>query len=197
MKIVIISNNYPTESGQNIDPYSGKRGWYLLADSAITNTGKPFFKPDNQGRVKVALGMAVKISRLGKHISEKFAPRYYSEWAPVMLFQLPNKEEALIKEGLPVDPARNFDRALFVGDFIPLEESVNFYLLKNKDSVLSFNSLDMIDGIDKIIRDVSLLNTLRIGDILVPAVTSGVFVDEEDFFEVMKGEERLFHVKVK
>ena len=50
---------------------------FTKADSAILNQGKPFFIPDHLGRIDYETEMVVRICRLGKNISERFAHRYY------------------------------------------------------------------------------------------------------------------------
>ena len=191
MKIFVLVNNYFPSNMES------PQGWYILADSAMTNTGKPFFLPENPGEVTASLGLGIKISRLGKHVDAKFADRYYTEWAPMVHFVLKSYENKLKTEGLPLDPARNFDRALFVGDFQHKDELKDFQLYKDGKVVADFSILQMVHPINEIIKKVSELNTLKIGDVIVAALTQPINVETGDFFEVKALEERLFHVKVK
>ena len=46
-------------------------------DSALVLQGRPLFMPEEGEGWQAQICLAVKISRLGKNISEKFAPRYY------------------------------------------------------------------------------------------------------------------------
>ncbi|MCH5235593.1 MAG: hypothetical protein J1E16_09875 [Muribaculaceae bacterium] len=191
MKIFVIVNNYPQST------LPSHQGWYLLADSAMTNTGKPFFIPENIGTVNAYLGIAIKISRLGKHIETKFAHRYYSEWAPVVHFVFKTVEERLGNDHLPLDASRSFDRSLFVGDFKPLEELDDIALYKDGELKQIFSMSKILSNPDEVIRNVSDINTLKIGDIIVPALTEPTEVIIGNFLEVKKGDERLFHVKMK
>ena len=50
---------------------------FTKADSAILNQGKPFFIPDHLGRIDYETEVVVRICRLGKNISERYAHRYY------------------------------------------------------------------------------------------------------------------------
>lgn len=50
----------------------------LICDSAISPSRNPFFLPD-EGRWKGVHLVGVRIDRLGKSISSKFADRYFSE----------------------------------------------------------------------------------------------------------------------
>ena len=184
MKVIIFGN-------------INKNYWYVLADSAVTNTGKPFYLPEDLGRVTVSLGFSLRISRLGKHISEKFAPRYYSEAAPTLHFKLHDYEKNLINSGLPSDAARSFDKSLVVGDFQNLDFSSNIELFINNEKQLEFDLNKLPYSIESVITEVSKINTLKMGDIILPGLSSEIFVKEGDLLEVKKNGERLFHVKVK
>lgn len=191
MKVFVCVNNYSTEKSEK------NFGWYFLADSAVSNTGKPFFLPEDSGMVSVSLAPAVRISRLGKFIAPKFASRYFSEWAPALHFYLPELENNLRLTGLPQDPAWNFDRSLFVYDFIPFRPEDNFTLLKNGEESGSFSLPDLLLPIEEVIARVSRLNTVKMGDILLPALGEGVSLKSEDLLEVMINGQKAFHVKVK
>ena len=191
MKAFVVVNNYPPSGLQD------KRGWYLLADSAITNTGKPFYIPDFKEDVVVSLCVAVKITRLGKAISSNFAPGYYSEYAPALHFYCSDYGKALEREGLPADPSRNFDRALFVGEFRPLSESQTIELLKNGEMTASFSFNSLVKPVEEILSWISRMNTMKIGDLLIPALSGKEKVNEGDMVEVRIEGVRAFHVRIK
>jgi len=54
----------------------------MIPDSAIIKDGKPFFIPASATGWRYFCGVAVRVCRLGKNISEKFAPRYIDAYAP-------------------------------------------------------------------------------------------------------------------
>ena len=191
MKVVVMVNNY-NPGREPLMP-----GWYLLADSAVTNTGKPFYLPDFEGKTVVSLTYAVRITRLGKSVAPQFASRYYSEYAPALHFTLPEYEERLRESNLPLDPSRSFDRSLFVGDFFSKQDQEPLGLMVNGEMRASFNLNDLYQNIDDSLFAISRLNTLKIGDLLLPGLSGFVEIKEGDFLEVKKGEERLFYVKVK
>ena len=49
-------------------------------DSALLLPGRPLFYPDFGGDWHACLFLAIRINRLGKSVSEKFAPRYYDSF---------------------------------------------------------------------------------------------------------------------
>ena len=191
MKTFITLNNYPPAHRDS------EKAWYLLADSAITNTGKPFYIPENLGEVFVSLCPAFRINRLGKHIDRKFASRYYTEMAPALHFYLPEYAEELKKQGLPTDAAFNFDRALFVGDFAPISETDILELTLSEEKIEEFDLSNLYMSPADILQKVSFLNTVKMGDILVPGLSAGHKISELDILEVKYKGEKAFHIRVK
>ena len=57
---------------------------YLMADSAIVKTGKPFFVPHFAHNFTGTPAMVMHIDRLGKHIAPRFAHRYCLAVAPAI-----------------------------------------------------------------------------------------------------------------
>lgn len=191
MKIFIVENNQRDSSEEETF------NWYLLADSAVTNTGKPFYVPDGYGDVSAKVGIAVRINRLGKSVAEKFAGRYYYEMAPVLNFRLKDLEMELKGKGLSPDPSRNFDRALFVGDFRPFDETETFTLTKNGEKVAVFEFGSLKRPVSRILEEISKLNTLKMGDLVVPDLAGDIKVSEGDLLEIFSNEGEAFAVRVK
>ena len=191
MKVFVCVNNYGEGS------VSKAQGWYLLVDSAISNTGKPFYLPDGSGGVAVSLSAAIRVERLGKLIAPKFASRYFSEFAPALHFTLPQLGEKLRREGLPEDPSRNFDRSLFVGDFRCFDSDAEIQLQKNGETEASFKFHHLISPPEKIISEISVMNTMKMGDIVLPGLSGKVNLEIGDLLEVKINGEKAFHVKVK
>lgn len=191
MKTFVIANNYsPVKTPFNL-------GWYFLTDSAISNTGKPFYLPENLGKTSVHLGLAIRFSRLGKGILPEFASRYYSEYAPVLHFTLPEYADRLKENGLPEDAARSFDRSLIVGEFKEKNSFEILTLKMNGESKSIFDIEKLNLNVDDIIFSVSRMNTIKIGDLIIPGLNGNFEIKEGDFLEVFQGEERSFYVKVK
>ena len=191
MKVFVTVNNYPSSSE------STSKGWYLLADSAVTNTGKPFYLPEELGPVSVSVCMVWKLSKLGKSISSKFAHRYFSEWAPALHFKLPDYEKRLLEEGLPADASRSFDRSIFIGDFTPVAENVHLELFLNGEKISEFEKDKLLSPVEDIISGISRMNTIKIGDLLVPGLSGNEIVHIGDKLELNMNGVPAFYVKVK
>lgn len=191
MKVFVVVNNYG-EKAQGTP-----KSWYLLADSAVSNTGKPFYLPETKGRVTVSLSEAIRFQRLGKFISPKFAARYYSEVAPALHFRLPDLEQRLTEASLPGDAARSFDRSLFVGDFVPFSPALKYALKVNGEIKAEFTETSCATKLDDLIAEVSEMNTIKMGDILIPGLSGEIELHEGDLLEVLEDGKLMFHVKVK
>lgn len=191
MKVFVAVNNYGEVA-------KGKKpGWYFLSDSSVSNTGKPFYLPEDCGKVTVSLSGAIKISRLGKLVSPRFATRYFSEFAPALHFILPELGEKLRMEGLPEDPSRNYDRSLFVGEYREYTPHSEIELWKNGEKRGCFKFAHLILSPEEIISAISKMNTLKMGDILLPGKSIETEIEIGDLLEVKIDGEKAFHVKVK
>lgn len=62
--------------------------------------------------------LLVKISKLGKHIDEKFASNYYDEIGLGIDFTARDVQNELKAKGLPWEKAKAFDSSAVVGAFI-------------------------------------------------------------------------------
>ena len=173
-------------------------GWYFVADSAVSNTGKPFYLPDTSGETAVSLSLAVRINRLGKAVSSKFAHRYYSEVAPALHFVLPELRKRLREEYLPQDPSRSFDRSLMVGEARPFSPGEGVVLKLNGEPVTNVRITDPGEVVDKRLETVSQLNTIKMGDLFLPVMSREIPLKEGDFLEVeWQSGEKAFQVKIK
>ena len=191
MKVFAIVNNYAPSEG------IADRGWYLIADSAVSNTGKPFYLPEFVGPTVVSLTIAVRFSRLGKYIDRKFAPKYFSEFAPALHFHLPEYAYNLRSQGLPEDASRSFDKSLIIDEFVPKDQFENVELRKNGESAARFSLENLHDDLEELIAKVSVMNTIKMGDLLLPALSGNIEIREGDLLEVFHGSQKAFHVRIK
>lgn len=192
MKVIVFGNNLKGDDGP------ADTSWYVVADSAISNSGKPFFIPDGE-KVEAALGMAVRISRLGKSIAPRFARRYYHEIAPAVHFRLPEKMRGLRERMLPVSPAVSFDRSVMTDFYREVEnpKDLNLSMRINGKEVLSLTTEDFSKPIEELIGEFSKTNTVKIGDVIVPCLTKGVEIAIGDYIELCVNGLPIFNVKIK
>ena len=194
MKVFLIENNGLVRRHDN------EISWRFLADSAISNAGKPFFIPEGEDFVELSVGFALRICRLGKTVAKKFSHRYYDSLAPVIKLVLPALKKELIEKNLSLDPAFSFDRSLFYGDFIPKEDyvpSLELSLLLNGEKVSTFSLSGMTWDFDDVISLISKNNTLKMGDYIIPALSESIPVKEGDIVQLISYEKELLKLKIR
>ncbi len=166
MKIICVANNYGHAGDENQRPVI-----YIKPDSTLLKDGRPFFIPSTTETVGYGAELVVKVSRLGKCISERFAHRYYDMvTVGVGLTALDLFEEAKI-QGLPWTASKAFDGSSVVGKWVNRHELSNpanipFHLEVDGEEVQAGQSVDMFHSVDKVIAYVSQFMTLKIGDII-------------------------------
>jgi len=203
MKIICIGRNYADHAKELNNPLPEKPVFFLKPDSALVIKNRPFFYPGFSKEVHHELEIVIKINRLGRSISEKFAHRYYSEVALGIDFTARDIQSEMKKKGLPWEIAKGFDYSAPVSKFLPLEaikdiHNLRFRLDINGKTVQDGNTADMIFSFEKIIAYVSQFMTLKTGDLIFSGTPSGVGpVKIGDRLEAYLEEEKLMDFPVK
>lgn len=112
----------------------------LVADSAWRPDRRPFFVPEGTGEVLLQVRPALRVSRLGKNIAERFASRYYDAAALC----------GLCDDGAPFLLR---DDSVVLGPWQPLEALVSM--------------VPGIAGADALISRLSAGVTLKTGDVII------------------------------
>ena len=152
---------------------------FMKPDSALLKDSKPFFIPDFCEQVDYATGRVVRICRLGKNISERFAHRYCDAVTVGIDFTARDLQRKFRAEGKPWELCKGFDSSAAIGDWVPVEklndiQKVNFHLNIDGKTVQQGNTADMLFSVDQIIAYVSRFCTLKIGDLLFTGTPVGV-----------------------
>lgn len=166
MKIISITNNYENHTETAIPTAA-----CIIPDSAILKDGKPFFIPDFAETFSFYPSLVVRINRLGKNISAKFAHRYYDAVTLGLAIHAEDIDKHFLTAGLPCSIANAFDGAAILGEFNGLEKFSDINDLKlvtriNGKIVSEFNTSQMIHNIDFLIEYLSKYFTLKIGDLI-------------------------------
>lgn len=203
MKIICIGRNYAEHAKELGNALPTEPVFFCKPDSAILPKGNPFYIPDWTTDVHYEVELVLRIDRLGKHITEEFAPRYYGAVGLGIDFTARDVQEELKRKGLPWEKAKGFDGSAVISqEFIPLEElpqgPLHFTLHRNGELVQSGNSADMIFNFNQIVSFVSRYMTLKIGDLIFTGTPSGVGkVSPGDVLTGALEEKQLFQLKVK
>ncbi|WP_370756605.1 fumarylacetoacetate hydrolase family protein [Prevotella pectinovora] len=181
MKIFAVGLNYPQHNKElNETLYKGEVPViFTKADSSLLKDGKPFFVPDDMGRIDYETEIVVRISRLGKAIPARFAHRYYDAVTVGIDFTARELQAELRKKGLPWEMCKGFDGAAAIGEWVSVEkfrdvQALQFHLDINGKTVQEGRTSDMLFKIDEIIEYISKYFTLKTGDIIYTGTPVGV-----------------------
>lgn len=203
MKIICVGRNYTDhikelENNKPKDPVL-----FLKPDSSIILSNKPFFIPDFSQNIHYELELIIKISRLGKHIQEKFSHKYYDFIGLGIDFTARDLQSDLKSKGLPWEKSKAFDGSCFISKWINKSEfndvnNLNFKLNKNGKTVQKTNSKLMLWKIDELISYISTFFTLKIGDVIFTGTPAGVGkVSIGDNLEGFIEENKIFNLNIK
>ncbi len=176
---------------------------FLKADSSLLKDKKPFFLPDELGRVDYETELVVRISRLGKSIPQRFAHRYYDAVTCGIDFTARDLQRKCKEKGLPWTLCKGFDGAAAIGEWVPVEkfrdiQAIHFHLDINGKTVQEGCTSDMLYGVDELIAYISRWFTLKTGDILFTGTPVGVGpVHINDHLEGWLEERKVMEFNVK
>ena len=203
MKIICIGRNYTKHIEELANERPEDPVVFLKPDTSLVLKNQPFFIPPFSDDVHYEVEILVRINRIGKHIQQKFAHKYYDEIGLGIDFTARDLQAKLKAKGLPWEKAKAFDGAAVVGDWVnkselPHIDELQFEMTKNGTVVQQSSSALMLWKVDELIAYVSQFFTLKIGDIIFTGTPAGVGpVTENDVLEGSLEGRQLFSIKVK
>lgn len=164
--------------------HNGSTEMVLKGDSCLLNGRKPFFMPDWTNEVGVTDCIILRVSRLGKEISPKFAHRYYDAITPGADFIALDVAREAQQAGKPWTKAIAFDYSLAIGEWINNDEMSAAELLND----------ELIISPEEAIAQASKVMTIRQGDLIyIQKRQSPKLVQKEDTISAdLNGEEKLY-----
>lgn len=191
MKIFAVGMNYVGYNKALNEPLLKRDDPVIFtkADSSLLKDRKPFFIPDELGTIEYEAEIVVRVCRLGKSISERFASRYYDAVTVGIDFTARDLLRKLSQQGLPWDMSKSFDGAAVLGEWISKDkfldiQRLRFHLDVNGETKQAGCTSDMIYKVDEIISYISRFFTLKTGDLIYTGCpTSGFPVHINDRLE--------------
>lgn len=180
MKILAVGMNYAAHTRElHGDVQNEEPVIFMKPDSAVIQKGKPFFLPDYSQRVDYECELVVRINRLGKHISQRFASRYYDAVTVGIDFTARDIQQRAREKGNPWTISKGFDGSAALGEFVLKEQfkdlqDLHFHLDLDGKTVQQGYTGDMQFKIDELISYISQFMTLKIGDLLFTGTPVGV-----------------------
>lgn len=204
MKIICVGRNYAEHARELNNDVPDAPIIFLKPETALIPRNHPFFYPEFSNDIHFETELVVRIDRLGKHIGEQHAHKYYHEIGIGIDFTARDIQQQCKENGHPWEIAKAFDHSAPVGNrFVPIKEladrnNIRFHLLKNGELVQQGSSVDMIFSIDNIIAYVSSFMTLKIGDLIFTGTPKGVGpVAIGDELEAFLEDESLLKLKIR
>lgn len=177
MKIICIAKNYSAHAKEMESEIPEKPIFFMKPDTALVQKNKDFYYPEFTKELHYETEIVIRIDKVGKHIEEKFASKYYQEIGIGIDFTARDIQRECKNSGNPWEICKSFDNSAPISEFInknELEKDINFKLEINGIKVQQGNTKDMIFSIDKIISYVSRFVTLKIGDLIFTGTPVGV-----------------------
>ncbi len=179
MKIICIGRNYAEHVKELNNNRPDSPVIFLKPDTSIILKNQPFFIPDFSSEINYEVEIILKICKLGKHIENKYAHKYFNQIGLGIDFTARDTQNELKSNGLPWEKAKAFDGSALVGSWFDKTKfkdlrNLNFSLNKNGKSVQIGNTSQMMWNFDELISEISKYFTLKIGDIIFTGTPSGV-----------------------
>lgn len=202
MKIICIGRNYSDHISELNNQKPEDPVVFLKPDTSILLKNYPFVIPEFTQECQHEVEIVVKINKVGKYISPKFASKYYDQIGLGIDFTARDVQQKLKEKGLPWEISKGFDGATVIGDFISKDQfdsvqNIDFSLQKNDEIAQQGNTKDMLFSIDELISYVSQYFTLKIGDLIFTGTPAGVAkVASGDQLKGFIGDKKMFDIKV-
>ena len=203
MKIICIGRNYSDHINELGNTRPSNPVVFLKPDSSIIAKNQNFIIPAFSNEIHHEVELVIKINKVGKHIDQSFANKYYNEIGLGIDFTARDIQNNLKEKGHPWEKSKAFDNSCLVGDFINKDKfddlsKIDFSLKKNNELVQMGNSSNMLWKVDELISYISQYFTLKIGDLIFTGTPSGVSkVNSEDLLEGYINSNKMFSLKVK
>jgi 2-keto-4-pentenoate hydratase/2-oxohepta-3-ene-1,7-dioic acid hydratase in catechol pathway len=204
MRIFAIGRNY----GEHIQELRNERPddpvIFTKPDTALLRNNSPFYYPAFSKDVHYEVELVLRISKEGKNIEEKFAPKYFDAIAVGVDFTARDLQQKAKERGLPWDIAKGFNGSAPVSDkFIPVADfkdlkNINFSPKVNGELKQEGNTSLMLFSFDYIISYLSKFFTLRTGDFIFTGTPKGVGpVKVGDALSASIEDEKLLEFEIK
>ena len=179
MKVIAIGRNYAEHAKELNNAVPTVPVIFLKPDTAILKDNKPFYHPEFSKDIHHEIELVLKVSKEGKHISQKHASNYFEEIGLGVDFTARDIQQKHKEKGLPWELAKAFDNSAPISKFFPKSQfsdlaNINFHLDVNDSTVQKGNTSNLLFSFEYIIAFVSQYITLKKGDLIFTGTPQGV-----------------------
>ncbi|KIO46652.1 MULTISPECIES: fumarylacetoacetate hydrolase family protein [Sanguibacteroides] len=143
----------------------GERTGVTLGDNALLRNNEDFYLPAFATELSCVPQLVLRICKIGKCVSERFASRYYEEVGIGIRFYADNRERELLEKGLSPAVAYSFDGAAAISSLCSRDKIRGEYILElNGKEIFRGNVTDSSVTPEQVIAAMSEYYMLKIGD---------------------------------
>jgi 2-keto-4-pentenoate hydratase/2-oxohepta-3-ene-1,7-dioic acid hydratase in catechol pathway len=178
MKIICVGRNFLAHAKEMNADIPTVPMLFLKPDTALLRESD-FYYPSFSKNIHFECELVIKIDKVGKHIDEKYAHKYYSSVSLGIDFTARDLQDDCKKNGSPWEIAKAFDHSAALSNlWLPLTEnpweSLTFSFFLNDEQKQLGLTQDMIFNADQIIAYASKFFTLKTGDLIFTGTPAGV-----------------------
>ena len=179
MKILCIGRNYAAHAKELKNEVPEAPVIFMKPESSILPPGHPFVYPEFSKDIHYECEIVLKISRVGKYISEENALSYIEGIGLGIDFTARDLQAQLKSKGLPWEISKGFNGSAVLSDFLPVSsfsdlQNLHFELKVNGEIRQKGHSADMLFSIPQMIAYTSQFFTLKTGDYFFTGTPEGV-----------------------
>jgi acylpyruvate hydrolase len=203
MKVICIGRNYAEHAKELNNPLPSAPVFFMKPETSLLTRNRPFYYPDFSTDIHYETEIVLRICKVGKNISERFAHTYYDAIGLGIDFTARDIQQVAKEKGLPWETAKAFDNSAPISEFVPVSElpdvhNLEFKLLINGTQVQNGLASEMIFSFEKIISYISRFITLKMGDLIFTGTPAGVGpVKIGDRLEAFLGERKMLSFLIK
>lgn len=203
MKIFCVGRNYADHAKELGNAVPEEPVIFMKPKTALMQSNAPFYYPEFTNELHYEAEVVLRICKNGKYIDEGSAHKYYDAFTIGIDFTARDVQAELKKKGLPWEKAKAWDNSAIIGRWIPFTDELRnapilFSLQKNKETVQSGTTEDLIFSFDEIVSHISQYFSLNIGDLIYTGTPAGVGeCVTDDVLEGFYGKEKVFALEIK
>lgn len=149
---------------------AGEVAYNVIGDNALLRNNDDFYIPAFVSELSCVPQVVLRVGKIGKHVSERFARRYYEEMGVGIRFYADNLERELLAASLSPAVAMAFDSSAAISPMkslagVSLEDMVLSFELNGK-SVFTRKVGEISQKPEKTLAAMSEYYMLKIGDFL-------------------------------
>ncbi len=200
MKILAIGRNYAEHIKELNNERPDEPVIFTKPDTALLKNGEDFYYPDFTSDIHHEIELVLRICKVGRHIDEKFAHKYYDQIGIGIDFTARDIQQKAKEKGLPWAIAKGFDGSAPISEFVPITNfknlnDINFSLKVDGETKQQGNTGMMLFNFNYMVAYLSKFFTLKTGDLIFTGTPKGVgpiaigqklegFIEDEKLLEV-------------